>query len=200
MEHREPDMSDIRNIYHNLRAKEPLPEIAVHGNGFLLVPVGPTTRLHIWHPNVPKQVNPTPIHDHRFSFRSRVLVGELLNIIYREVDGTTYSVHVCVPTHGVNTELVPRGQTIGLEVASQTRYPMGWSYDMPKFLFHETLCSVPTATLMTKTEIVEQHIPRVLVPAGMTPSNDFDRHEQITQEVAWAIVEAVMLSGDTNGS
>lgn len=72
-------------------------EPRVHGNGFLQLDVGPDRRLHFWgDPRIPRQVTPTPIHDHSFSFRSSGLIGRLFNIVWAK-DTTTGA----RPTHSV---------------------------------------------------------------------------------------------------
>ena len=54
----------------------------LHGNGFIQLDLNGKDRLHVWHPDLPKQEFPTPIHDHKFSFKSHILYGELTHIEY----------------------------------------------------------------------------------------------------------------------
>lgn len=70
-----------------------------HGNGFLKVVLanrhGWKLRLHIWFPGAPCEEN---IHDHRWSFASTVLCGELLSETFADdpqgpVNGNAYLYH-----------------------------------------------------------------------------------------------------------
>ncbi len=58
----------------------------VHGNGFIQLDLTDRTRLHVWHPSVPRQKVATQIHDHVFSFESCCIVGRLINVVYKFIE------------------------------------------------------------------------------------------------------------------
>ena len=62
-------------------------QISLHGLGFLQVKLPGNQRIHVWHPDLPRRKcwESSNIHDHRFGFISRVLVGRQINQLYREV-------------------------------------------------------------------------------------------------------------------
>ncbi len=66
---------NLRDVGKNIR---------VHGNGFIQIDISSLTRVHVFgHPLIPRQLTPTPIHDHRFGFHSMVLAGCLVNVDWK---------------------------------------------------------------------------------------------------------------------
>ena len=59
-------------------------KITLHGLGFVQIQLQGEQRLHVWHPELPRRscFEHSAIHDHRFSFTSRVLVGQQINHRY----------------------------------------------------------------------------------------------------------------------
>lgn len=175
-------------------------EPRVHGNGFIQLDISNKSRLHIWgHPDIPKQAVSTPIHDHRFSFKSTVLVGRLVNITYtfnyNNDFPPKFSEHEAICRQGEDTILTPTGRH-GIVVERTTTMIDDWDirnvYHMEKGIFHELLPCVPSATICTKTANSPNRIPRVLVPFGITPDNDFNRYESATTEDLWKIIYTVL--------
>lgn len=163
----------------------------VHGNGFVQVDLAPKTRLHVWHPYLPRQKVPTPIHDHRFGFTSEVLVGELLNVEYRVKIGYEFNVHEPQTRDREDTVLVPTGDTVSLEIMLLDLVRMGGSYEMQPGAFHETFVHSRTATVMTKTSETTAR-PRVLVPRGLRPDNEWNRYEVIDEKMVRDIITDVL--------
>ena len=60
-------------------------QISLHGLGFIQVKLPNSARMHVWHPDLPRRscYDFSSIHNHRFSFRSRVLIGQQINRRYR---------------------------------------------------------------------------------------------------------------------
>lgn len=59
-------------------------KITLHGLGFVQIQLEGAQRLHVWHPELPRRTcfEHSSIHDHRFTFKSQVLVGVQLNYQY----------------------------------------------------------------------------------------------------------------------
>lgn len=59
-------------------------KITLHGLGFVQIQLQGHQRLHVWHPELPRRTcfEHSAIHDHRFDFVSRVLVGTQINHCY----------------------------------------------------------------------------------------------------------------------
>jgi hypothetical protein len=60
-------------------------KITLHGLGFVQVQLQGEQRLHVWHPELPRRAcfEHSAIHDHRFNFASRVIIGSQINHCYQ---------------------------------------------------------------------------------------------------------------------
>jgi hypothetical protein len=169
----------------------------VHGNGFVQLDLSQQVRLHVWgDPTIPKQSVDTPIHDHMFSFRSYVLMGKLLNRqfmwmtsrdVYDQVHAT-HMVHRAQVREKEDTVLGPTGETGRLVMESE--HVVTESYTMTPFAIHE---SVPMGVAVTvivkdgKTLAQGGCSPRVFVPIGVNPDNDFNRYA-FEDKVIWDLI------------
>lgn len=167
----------------------------VHPNGFLqlnLVESG-NTRLHIWHPDLPKQVTRTAIHDHIFDMDSTVKKGTLgqVEIHYSlEHNGNpTAEIYMARYSAKSDSKLEPTGVLVH-EGSYRTVYiGAGESYTQSAFTFHESVPKTDiVVTVMTKARVFESHQPRVLVPIGEKPDNSF-RREEASEQFLWNIIE-----------
>jgi hypothetical protein len=166
----------------------------VHGNGFMQLDLDANKRLNIWgHPDLPRQKVDTSIHDHRFGFISKVIVGELIQ--------TSYDVSVfSTPTHQVFTPVVREGEDTVLAATPELLQPYildqrivhaGQEYQMPPRAFHTSKARIPTATLLIKTLMRSADPVRVLVPIGRLPDNDFNRNA-FDADTLWRIAAEVL--------
>jgi len=170
----------------------------VHGNGFIQLDLDEESRLHVWgDPEIPKQKVPTPIHDHVFGFESLLLVGRLLNIRYDWHPRTwgnmeIYTVHC---REGDDTSLKSTGEfgyaePTSIEVIEWTSPK--WRYRMFPHVFHESIATEPTATIIKKDGPTQGATPpRVLVPRRGEPDNNFDRHS-FNEDMLWQIIERTL--------
>lgn len=175
-------------------------EIRVHGNGFIQVEspaLGENARLHVWgHPDIPRQSEPSPIHDHAFGFVSEVLVGRVVNVRYFclspvEDAGQRYALYEAHCRHRADTELVRASGGEFVPIVAQSEVvSAGQRYEMLPYDFHETVPLLPSATLMRKTRTTD-HAPRVLVRAGREPDNAFNRYGHDAEKL-WGIVREVL--------
>lgn len=155
----------------------------VHGNGFLQLQINERQRIHIWHPSIPKQKYPTPIHDHKFSFHSTIIFGRLLNVRY-SVDRApiTGGYRVFMPgrntTPNIDAKLVRHEHhpdTVRISECSQLVHGQYETYHMPSKQFHETIAIGPTVTLMNMGDVFTNYTPRILCPVNQHPDNEFNR-------------------------
>jgi hypothetical protein len=131
--------------------------ISLHGLGFIQVVLGGHQRLHVWHPDLPRRncFEHSAVHNHRFSFTSRVLKGVQVNQrcdveIVKPETGS----HLLISHNGPRSE---KGGRLSDPVADVNiyerpleRYEAGWSYEMPAYEYHYTPCAGIVVTLMTK--------------------------------------------------
>ncbi len=181
----------------------------VHGNGFIQLDLTATTRLHVWHPSVPKQRVSTPIHDHVFSFDSLCIAGRLVNVIYRfvevEAEDPTAEFRLYTPQvrEGCDTVLWPTDTCgyvgpLGVDmVMARSLGVCGNTYHMPRYQFHESIAPDGiAATIITKVGRTQAQgatrVPRVLVPRGLQPDNEFNRHHVCPEPRLWRIIEQTL--------
>lgn len=185
---------------------EPTAEaITLHGLGFLQVPLGgdDRRRLHVWHPDLPRRrcFRHSSIHDHRFGFRSHVLVGVQINHVYRVTPAGEGNPATHIPylhegprTAFGNRPWLPQDPVNVFEDHVDT-IKAGDVYAMNAYVHHSTEPGGDgrVATIMTKTS--EAHIgARSLCEVGIEPDADFDR-KQWSPDRLWQIVRDVLEGG-----
>ncbi|WP_293373573.1 hypothetical protein [Nevskia sp.] len=172
--------------------------ITLHGLGFLQVQLHANQRLHVWHPELPRRrcFAHSNVHDHRFSFRSLVLVGTQINTVYtchKQSDAMTH----CLYLHeGERTAFGNRPWIIDGEAFVYPGVPQivrsGETYSMGAYVFHSTTPAGDgcVATLMTKT--FEGEIgAHSTCTIGIEPDIDFDRKQWGEAEL-WQVVRDVL--------
>lgn len=184
---------NLHNVVRSRRSDGSRPR--VHPNGFLQLDLtnDGSERLHIWHPDLPRQKTYTGTHDHIFDMSSTVIKGRLWQVIKR------YTLeHRTEPTHEVYmAQYTAKSQSklegTGVLVQQLPEYPglvyVNQTYTQPAFTFHESRPGDEiVVTLMSKDRVYEGH-PRVLVPLDRKPDNDFER-ENAPEDFLWEIIEA----------
>lgn len=170
----------------------------VHGNGFIQLDVAEGTRLHIWgHRDIPRQKNYTGVHDHTFSFNSKVLRGRVFQMPYTRCAvnfGQQYRIFTPV-TRGMEDTVLNHTDLPPIRMAAAVAHVVnaGESYYMKAGAVHETVADMPAATLMTKRKDKRLDRPaRVFVPDGQQPDNSFNRYAALSVDSMWRIIEDVM--------
>ena len=164
----------------------------IHGNGFLQLDLSKDKRLHVWHPDLPKQKNPTPIHNHNFSFKSSVIYGELTHITYEiVVNEGEYNLYYPVIKNGQNTILVKLESGSFWDLKETAKYILsdGSTYFFNHTRFHQNYSDYKASTIMEKT-FKGNTTPYVACPKEYEPSNEFDRHSFDTNYL-WAIIDEI---------
>jgi hypothetical protein len=173
--------------------------ISLHGLGFIQVKLQGNQRLHVWHPDLPRRAcfEHSAIHNHRFAFRSTVLIGVQINRRCHVV--TSDSAH-WGPTHDLISHDGPRSEKGGrlsyvagqVSVASfpDEHYMAGCQYTMDEGEYHETPNSGVVVTLMKKLSEGTIHA-NSLIECGHTFDQDFDRF-RLPPHRLWAIVQDAM--------
>jgi len=173
--------------------KETKEVITLHGLGFLQVKLPNKQRIHVWHPDLPRRscFQHSSVHDHRFGFVSRVLVGTQINQFYRAVPGDGIE-----PTHhaylheGDRTRFGNRPWikdfSLRLEPSGEEQViTVGQEYHVSPYIYHATRSEGIVVTLLTKTS---EHTngSHSLCEVGIEPDVDFDR-KQWPEESLWEI-------------
>lgn len=169
--------------------------ISLHGLGFIQVKLPANRRLHVWHPDLPRRAcyEHSAVHNHRFSFRSTVLVGEQVNcrwnveIAHPDDDAE----HRLISHNGPRSE---KGGRLSREVA-HCHLHRGWpfeyyregeSYVMPELAYHDTPNDRIVVTLMEKLTEGTVHACTV-IHRDAKFDQDFDRF-QLPPEDLWGYV------------
>lgn len=163
-------------------------EPRLHPNGFIQYDLPSNQgRLHIWHPDLPvAQVVHTPIHDHTFDFMSRIILGRLTHIVFdfhaRPAGG--YHLHGARAASGEDTRLEPLNIIGDMEMTESHLFSPGDQYTFLAGKFHRSVGNGLTATIMEKTFTGQTPFPRIAVPVGVDPDNNFRRHQYDTSMLA----------------
>ncbi|MHC8358489.1 hypothetical protein ACYZTL_25590 [Pseudomonas sp. LB3P81] len=118
-------------------------KITLHGLGFVQVQLKGNQRLHVWHPELPRRAcfEHSAIHDHRFDFTSRVLVGTQINHVYamqRKHDGEfVLYLHEGKRSANGGRPWTPDGHA-DLTPLPSFEVPAGKDYDSTAYVYHRT--------------------------------------------------------------
>lgn len=165
----------------------------VHGNGFVQLDLTERRRLHVWgDPRIPRQLVPSQIHDHTFSFKSTVYVGQLVHRAISLYPGTNgaYEMYYAVSNHGEDTRLVKTRVRYDSLITEERLLRAGDTYAFQSRKFHETVAPWPCVTVIDKNGPTLSQggpNPNVLVPFGLEPDNTFDRY-QTSPDLLWEVI------------
>ncbi|MBU0539642.1 MAG: hypothetical protein KKG73_14555 [Gammaproteobacteria bacterium] len=173
-------------------------KITLHGLGFIQVVLEGNQRLHVWHPELPRRkcYEHSAIHNHRFEFISRVLVGTQRNTIFNHFSAND-GLHMTYLHEGSRSRNGGRPWTedgrATFTVSTSQNITAGKEYYMPPYVFHRSdpLGNGKAATIMRKThEATAGAHSSCLI--GVEPDRDFDRY-QLSPKQLWEFVEDVLL-------
>lgn len=177
-------------------------KITLHGLGFVQVQLPANQRIHVWHPELPRRhcFEHSAVHNHRFGFRSIVLVGEQINIpvsVFGTDDGDDDGNHMLYLHEGKRTAnggrpWVPDERVRLVEHAPQI-VVAGNSYAMDAYAYHRTTSGGDgkVATLLSKLG-EGQHGAHSSCLVGVDPDADFDRFQWSPGRL-WEVVSAVLV-------
>lgn len=171
--------------------------ISLHGLGFIQIRLGGNQRMHVWHPDLPRRACYThsAVHNHRFSFTSRVLKGVQINQrcdleIVKPESGT----HMLISHNGPRSE---RGGRLNYPVADVNlhmrdveRYEPGQSYTMPAYEYHHTPCEGVVVTVLQKESEGGIHANSTC-KRGVKFDYDFDRFQLSPERLFSYVLEAL---------
>ena len=173
-------------------------KITLHGLGFVQVQLEGGQRLHVWHPELPRRAcfEHSAIHDHRFSFTSRVLVGEQRNIQYRQ-HATPEGAYMLYLHEGARTACGGRPWVpdfrVNMEVVEDFTVPAGQNYNQIAYDYHRTEPAGDgrVATIMQKLAEFSSGAHSSCL-AGVQPDDKFDRYQWSPAKL-WEVVADVIL-------
>lgn len=169
--------------------------ISLHGLGFIQVVLGGDQRMHVWHPALPRRrcCEHSAVHNHRFSFTSRVLKGVQRNVRC-DIELVKEGSHVVISHNGPRSE---KGGRLSYTVAECNVHerkteiiPAGGEYFMPAFEYHHTPCEGMVVTLMRKHESGKIHANSIC-RKGVEFDYDFDRFQLSPRQLFEYVEEAL---------
>lgn len=172
--------------------------ISLHGLGFIQLVLGGNQRMHVWHPDLPRRdcYEHSAVHNHRFSFTSRVLKGVQVNQrcdleIVKPETGT----HLLISHNGPRSakggrESYPVADVNVFERPTLERYEPGESYFMPALEYHHTPCEGIVVTVLQKHEELAIHANSIC-RRGVDFHYDFDRFQLSPTQLFGYVMEAL---------
>jgi hypothetical protein len=168
------------------------------GLGFVQLKLNDEERLHFWPGPGQAIVSDEELHDHRYTFQSDILKGELTHSIFAfdpltysdrkyGVEGTHMMTKVsCDPSKPPPLELGVRGhiREVGFQVL-----PAGSSYTFMRGNFHRTFIHKPTVTYLCRDE-ERVEFARVIRPIGAPAVCPFS--EPKSSEECWDIIKTIL--------
>jgi hypothetical protein len=192
-------------------------KLRLHPNGFIQANIATGVRLHVWPEptsGLQKQKTDNCIHDHNFALHSRILLGKLTNVLYEfmplnldRFEQSSYHMNNVlrsrkaeqIPTYEEyeatyytrrDSKLQKTGIIGGLLKKSRTTMTVGSEYEMVSEMFHDSIPTGLTATLMRKTVVNAGYKCRVLCLHGEEPDNEYSRFAA-DEDVMWGQVAKV---------
>lgn len=171
--------------------------ISLHGLGFIQLVLEGNQRMHVWHPDLPRRdcYEHSAIHNHRFTFISRVLKGTQVNQrCDLEIVKPGTGSHVLISHNGPRSAKGGRESYPVADVNVQRRpiehYEAGQEYVMPAGEYHHTPCHGIVITIMTKQAEMAIHANSVC-KKDVEFHNDFDRFQLSPDELFAYVVDAL---------
>lgn len=155
------------------------------GLGFIQLKINNYTRMHFYHPTL-KPIVAEGVHNHRYSFGSLILKGELKQSIFAKVPGDT---HICEQEsckEGACVEAA--GTPCGLEFLVHNQYREGSQYTINHSTFHQVE-SPFGITLLNRTEY-KKELAEVIRPVGAEKVCPFSH--KVEEDKLWDIVKEML--------
>lgn len=172
--------------------------ISLHGLGFIQLVLPGDQRMHVWHPDLPRRqcYEHSAIHNHRFSFTSRVLRGKQRNVRV-DLELAKNGTHTVISHNGPRSEKggrlsYPVAECNVFERAAEV-YEPGQEYSMPELEYHHTPVDGVVVTLIRKHTSGRIHANSV-IRNGIEFHYDFDRFQLSPEELYGYVIDA--LKGD----
>lgn len=124
------------------------PFIHFFGLGFIQVKISDTQRYHFYTNRIPRYVEHP--HNHRYSFQSEILCGNLNEILYEPIYGDTHFISTsnCMPKNSNDLNIkVP----VGLKQRESITHKTGEVYVRIPTDIHTVEATEDTITFLTKT-------------------------------------------------
>jgi hypothetical protein len=157
------------------------------GLGFIQLKLTDNVRMHFYNEKLPPITSKEDIHNHRYDFRSQILVGELEQELFTIVDGDDHILEKESCKAGV--EVQQEGKLCGIRTHSVHKYVRGSQYKLDHRTFHRV--ASPFAVSLLTRGVTQQEFADVVRPVGSTKVCPFSK--KVDEAELWAIVEEMLL-------
>lgn len=179
--------------YEQLRDQGTQPRF--HGAGFTQLYISEYSRLHFWHPAFPPTIRDGRIHDHKFTFKSEVLLGNLTHATYvfrGNTNGMRTLWKVAAKRDGAQSTRCIKGD---YKLTGYYEMQEGSEYRFVQKVLHEIIGSdTPTITRMTKLSEDKDHWPRAVADGMGPPDNAFPEVQPYPLEELWELIRRQLLN------
>jgi len=162
------------------------------GLGFIQLKLNHKQRMHFWHPEYQKFTPEEEVHNHRYSFCSRIIAGEMIHETWNYVpdegagSGTAECIEVsCKPGQPANPIPISTGT---MTMSGRYTMPAGSKYFFPATGFHRTITK-RAVTLLCRGEI-ESENALVIRPIGTPTICPFSI--QKSESECWEIIRELL--------
>jgi len=157
------------------------------GLGFIQLKLGGRKRLHFYNLTLPKIMPEEEAHNHRYHFRSTIILGNLTNTICRPTLGTShYRTKVsCDPKKTVNDDTL---ELCNLEFDSEHIYTAGSVYVLHHNTFHKVRSNY-CITLIERRPTIKE-FAEVIRERGTEPVCPFSM--SLSESYLWEMVEEMI--------
>jgi hypothetical protein len=148
--------------------------------------------MHFWHQDLPGFAGEEELHDHRYDFISRVLVGQTTHEEWYFEKGNDGSMEIIEKSCQPGAEIPPRRVALG-EVRKGGTYTMvrGSEYHFPHDRFHRIETS-RCVTLLERGDIVKD-VARIIKKVGDPDFCPFE--QQLPEAQLWDCIDDLLAEG-----
>ncbi len=155
-----------------------------HGNGFSQIYIGPTTRLHVWHPDLaPIRDHNATIHNHRYDVVSKIHHGALEHQVFDAIEDEEGGFQINIVQGGGAP--MPTVSRVRLKPTGRYTMHAGSVYTFPQPLFHTSDANRLTVTVFEQVNDDRSRQPMVISPFGEAPVDAFDPATAPSTEDLW---------------
>ncbi len=164
---------------------------AYFGLGFIQLKVDQTYRYHFYHHSLEPIVSDDEIHDHRYSFKSHILQGTFIQLLYTFVSDTNGTHEI----QGVDCQ-GPSDQTFeksygNLMLINRSTYNAGSSYWINADVLHTVIAHDNVITLLERSTVTKDYA-RVARPVGVESVCPFS--QPLDTDRCWELIEDMLHS------
>lgn len=168
------------------------------GLGMVQMNMSPTERLNFYHPDLELSVNPNvEYHDHRYDFKSKVIVGELVQKFVHFVPNRAQGDHKMVTVSCDKDNPAPESTDIGnIYMYKELTTYAGSAYHINGDVFHSVHTNnKPCLTQIIRPAKATKAFAKVITPIEYETTCPFATN--LTTDDCWDVISKVLEYGKT---